>query len=101
RPRPRRSPPFPSTTLFRSAGTDALDVVLRAGVGAVQSTPLITRSGGFIGMFSTHYRSTRHFSERDLRLLDMLARQAADAIERQRSEEHTSELQSLTKLVCR
>ena len=64
------------------AGTDALDVVLKAGVRAVQSTPLITRSGRFIGMFSTHYRSTRAFSDRDLRLLDMLARQAADAIER-------------------
>jgi GAF domain-containing protein len=63
-------------------GTDALDVFVKAGVRAMQSTPLITRSGRFIGIFCTHYRSSRTFADRDFRLLDMLARQAADAIER-------------------
>ena len=69
------------------AGTPARDVRLAAGVRGVQSTPLISRSGTFLGMFSTHYRSSRRPADRDLALLDLLARQAADGIERIQIEE--------------
>ena len=69
------------------AGTPALDVLLAAGVRAFQSTPLMSRSGALIGMLSTHYRSPGRPEERDLRVLDLLARQAADAIERNGNEE--------------
>ena len=62
-------------------GTPALDVQLSAGVRAVQSTPLMSRSGKPLGMFSTHYRSPRRPDEGALRLLDLLARQAADIID--------------------
>ena len=62
----------------------ARDVLLKAGVRAFQTTPLISRTGEVVGMFSTHYRTTRHPEEADLRLLDLLARQAADLIERMR-----------------
>src|SRR5262249_11101873 len=68
-------------------GTPALDVVLAAGVQAVQSTPLVDRSGRLVGMLSTHYRASRRPADRDLRLLDVLARQAADSIERTQAEE--------------
>ncbi len=60
----------------------ALDIQLRANVRAVQSTPLIGRSGRPLGMFSTHYRTRHRPDDRSLRLLDLLARQAADIIER-------------------
>jgi two-component system CheB/CheR fusion protein len=69
------------------AGTAALDAMLAAGVRGVQSTPLVTRSGVLIGMLSTHYRTPRRPEDRDLRVLDLLARQAADAIERIQVEE--------------
>ncbi|HEY7519914.1 MAG TPA: ATP-binding protein [Methylomirabilota bacterium] len=69
------------------AGTPALDVMLAAKALAVQSTPLISRSGRLVGMFSTHYHTSRRPSDRELRLLDILARQAADAIERMQAEE--------------
>lgn len=69
------------------AGTRALEVERAAGIRSVQSTPIRSRNGQPIGMLSTHYRNPRPFSERDLRLLDLLARQAADLIERARSEE--------------
>ncbi|KAJ3053330.1 hypothetical protein HK102_011721, partial [Quaeritorhiza haematococci] len=36
-------------------GTPALDVLLGSGVRAVQSTPLVGRSGQLVGMLSTHY----------------------------------------------
>jgi PAS domain S-box-containing protein len=68
-------------------GTPALDVMLAADVRAVQSTPLISRSGRLLGMFSTHYRTPRRPGDRVLRMLDLLARQAADLIERTQAEE--------------
>jgi len=68
------------------AGTPALEVMLAAGARAVQSTPLVSRSGQKLGMFSTHYRSPRRPGDRELRMLDLLARQAADLIERKQAE---------------
>jgi PAS domain S-box-containing protein len=67
-------------------GTPALEIQLRAGVRAVQSTPLVSRSGTPLGMFSTHYKKPQRPNQRALRLLDLLARQAADIIERARME---------------
>jgi PAS domain S-box-containing protein len=67
-------------TLFRDA--PALDTLLAADVRAFQSTPLVSRAGRIVGMFSTHYRSPRQIEEADMRLLDLLARQVADLIER-------------------
>jgi len=79
------------------AGTTALDVMLEARARAVQSTPLISRTGRVLGMFSTYYREPHRPTERELRFLDVLARQAADYIERnqadealRKSEEHLS-----------
>ncbi|GFO62167.1 hypothetical protein GMPD_00860 [Geomonas paludis] len=69
------------------AGTDALEVQRRAGVRAVQSTPLLSRSGQLVGMFSTHYRSAFRPDEATLRRLDLLSRQTADMICRLRAEE--------------
>ena len=56
---------------------------LEAGMRCAQSTPLISRSGRPLGMFSTHWRKRRELSERELRFLDLLGRQAADLMERQ------------------
>ena len=68
--------------------TPALDVMIAAGARAVQSTPLVSRSGLVLGMFSTHYQhAPQQPSERALRLLDILARQAADLIEHKQGEE--------------
>ncbi|WP_437895333.1 chemotaxis protein CheB [Sorangium sp. So ce124] len=69
------------------AGTPALDVHRKAGVRAVQSTPLMSRAGEPLGMLSTHYRAPTRPSDRALRLLDLIARQAADILERARAEE--------------
>ena len=69
-------------------GTPALDVLLAAGIRRVQSTPLISRSGRTLGMLSTHYGQTSALpTQRALRLLDILARQAADWIENKQADE--------------
>ena len=63
-------------------GGDDLTVVLAAGIRAIQSTPLATRAGQLVGVLSTFYRAPGRPAGRDLRVLDLLARQAADWIER-------------------
>jgi PAS domain S-box-containing protein len=67
------------------AGTADLAVCRDLGIRSMQSTPLTSRGGGLIGMISTHWRKPHGPTERDLRLLDVLARQAADLIERSQS----------------
>jgi signal transduction histidine kinase len=53
----------------------------------VQSTPLLSRNGRVLGMISTHWSEPHQPSERDLGLLDILARLAADLLERRQSED--------------
>jgi len=69
-----------SDELFR--GTCAGDILLRAGVRAVQSTPLVGTSGQVYGMLSTHFRRPHRPNERALRYLDLLAIQAGHVLER-------------------
>jgi PAS domain S-box-containing protein len=69
------------------ADTPSCEAHLKAGVRSAQSTPLISRSGNLLGMISTHWRTPHEPAERDLRRLDVLARQAADIIERKHSED--------------
>jgi PAS domain S-box-containing protein len=61
--------------------------VAAAGFLAVQSTPLLSRTGDLLGVLSTHHARPRRPSESELRMLDLCARQAADVIERTRREE--------------
>ena len=68
------------------AGTPDLDEYRRSDIRAVQSTPLVSRSGQLVGMISTHWREPHHPTERALWLLDAVARQAADLIERDKAE---------------
>ncbi len=65
-------------------GTEGLRHYLLSGIASAQSTPLTTHDGRLIGMISTHWRQPHTPAERDLRLLDILARQAADFFERRR-----------------
>ena len=69
------------------AGTPDRDALLEAGVQAAQSTPLFARSGRLLGMISTHWRKPYIPSESDLQRFDILARLAADLIERKLNED--------------
>jgi PAS domain S-box-containing protein len=79
--------------IFRD--TPALDVQLRAGVRAVVSTPLLTRAGKAMGMFSTHYRTPHRPDERALHLLDLLAREAADVVERAQTRQELQDREAM------
>ncbi len=65
-----------------------------SGIRAVQSTPLISRNGSLLGMVSTLWREPHQPLERDLQLFDVLARQAADLIDRKKSVEKLKESES-------
>ena len=71
----------------------SMQMHVAAGYLSAQSTPLIGRSGRAIGMVSTHWRERHRPSDspkerlckRELRFLDLLARQAADLIEQRQT----------------
>jgi signal transduction histidine kinase len=67
-------------------------IALAAGFRAVQSTPLVNRGGEILGMISTHFKRPHRPSERVLRLTDLYARQAAEMIERKRTDDERAKL---------
>jgi PAS domain S-box-containing protein len=66
-------------------------IAASAGFRSVHSTPLFSRNGQPLGMISTHFRHPHRPLDRDLRLTDLYARQAAELIERNRAEEELRE----------
>ena len=56
-------------------GTEAARVMEQANARAVQSTPLISISGQFLGMMSTHFDHPHHPAPEELELVDRIAEQ--------------------------
>ncbi len=77
----------------------ALQLVLAAGVRAMVCTPLLAHTGKLVGVLSTHFPTKHQPSARDLRLLDLLARQAADFIERGQAEQALRQTQAQLQTV--
>ena len=76
------------------AGKPSLRTLSDAGVRAVQSVPLLSSTGKLLGVISTHFSEPHRPSEQELRLMDLLARQTADYLERKRVEEEREQLLS-------
>ncbi|RYD91746.1 MAG: histidine kinase, partial [Sphingomonadales bacterium] len=79
------------------AGTEDLEAFRRTGIRAAHTTPLLTREGELLGMISTHWSKPHQPTERDLRLMDILARQAADLLARTIHEEELREGERLLR----
>jgi PAS domain S-box-containing protein len=58
-----------------------------SGVVSMQTTPLLSRTGMHVGMLSTGWKEPHTPSARDLNVLDVVARQAADIIEQKQAQE--------------
>uniref|UniRef100_UPI0025F41537 sensor histidine kinase n=1 Tax=Chamaesiphon sp. GL140_3_metabinner_50 TaxID=2970812 RepID=UPI0025F41537 len=67
-------------------GTADLDYARLSGIRSVQSVPLISRNGRIVGTICTQWRTPHQPSARRLRLLDVLARQVADLLDRKLAE---------------
>ncbi len=86
-----------SRTIIEDVRTDPLfaphrQIALSAGFRAVQSTPLFSQGGEILGVISTHFRTPHRPSDRELRLTDLYARQAAEIIGRKQAEEERAKL---------
>jgi PAS domain S-box-containing protein len=73
---------MPDVQLCATALDGGRNVCFEAGIRACQTTPLIGRDGELLGLLSTYWKHRHEPDERALRNLDLLARQAADLIER-------------------
>jgi len=82
------------------AGTADLQAFRSTEIRSAQTTPLRSRSGALLGMISTHWSYPHQPSERDLRLLDILARQAADLLDRTLAEEALREREQALASTC-
>src|SRR5205823_14806881 len=96
-PRPPTSPLFPYTTLFRSRQPGLLEIGLIVRPGCEQYHPRI------VGAPQRQSRQrSAEFAEKAGQSLNLfLAERLRQDARGDRSEEHTSELQSLAYLVCR
>jgi PAS domain S-box-containing protein len=74
------------------AGKPSLSMMLQSDVRAVQAVPLLSSSGNLLGTISTHFSEPHRPSEQELRLMDLLARQTADYLERKQVEEEREQL---------
>jgi PAS domain S-box-containing protein len=72
--------------LHHLRGTVELEIVIEDGIRSIQSTPLIGRDGRLLGMLNNHYRVPGRPNDQKLRYIDLLARQAADLLERSHAE---------------
>jgi two-component sensor histidine kinase len=68
-------------------GQPSQKVLLDADVRAVISTPLTSSTGQLLGMVSTHFSKLHRPSEQQSYLMELLARQTADYLERKRAED--------------
>src|SRR5207249_11232946 len=95
---PPRSTLFPYTTLFRSSAlTELLHQIDRIRTEAIPESDLVAAKGFLVGSFPLTIETPRQIAQvvSTARLLGL----GPDYV--QRSEEHTSELQSRFDLVCR
>jgi len=71
-------------------GTAQKEIFLQTTIQAFQITPLFSRTGRLVGLISTYWNEPYKPSENELCLMDVLARQAADMLERKLDEEKIS-----------
>lgn len=69
------------------AGTQDLEVFVQAGIRAAQATPLISRTGVLLGMLSVQWRHPHEPTPAETCAFEVLARQAADLIDRKRADD--------------
>ena len=81
-------------------GTKELEAYLAEGVHSFQLTPLVSRTGKLLGILTTCFCTSRHTENRVLKLLNLLAIQTTDIIERaekERALQHSEEQRRLAQ----
>src|SRR2546426_1966038 len=102
--RPPRSTLFPYTTLFRSLPQRVLHRAEEVGRGGVPEGPppdVLAERGVEARGVGEDIVPQQVQARRGLGVVDLAEQRRVDAVGGERSEEHTSELQSPCNLVCR
>ncbi len=71
-------------------GTRAREVLLNAGVRAVQSTPLLNGAGRVIGTLCTHFSRPTYLGEPELSLINVLTQHAREYLQRRETKTRLS-----------
>ena len=74
-------------------------IAASAGYRAVQTTPLVSRSGELLGVVSTYFAEPYRPSDADLRMLDLYLVHATDALERIHAEETRKKNEQLYRAI--
>jgi PAS domain S-box-containing protein len=80
---------------------DFKELATEHGLRACWSTPIFSTGGRVLGTFAMYYREPRAPAERDLRLISMVTRTAAIAIERKQAEEALRDSEERYRLAMR
>jgi len=95
----RSKNPIVIEDLELDAAFEPYRAMIRGGrLRAVMSTPLVGREGTVLGMLSAYFRMPHRPADSDVHLLKLFVRQAADFIERFRSEEALRESEERLRL---
>jgi two-component system sensor histidine kinase/response regulator len=83
----RREPVFVSDIASDPLWVPYVDLALSHGLRACWSSPIFSSTGGVLGTFAMYYRQPRKPTPRDRRVVDIVTRTVAIAIERGRAED--------------
>ena len=82
-----RQPVFVSDVLSHPHFANFKDLIVRTGMRASWSSPIMSHDGGVLGTFGMFYREVREPGPAEIQLIDYASRIAGIAIERKRAEE--------------
>src|ERR1700704_2969029 len=82
-----RQPVFISDVRSHPHFANFRDLIVRAGLRAAWSSPILSHDGRVLGTFGMFYREVRHPGTDEIQLIDYASRIAGIAIERKRAEE--------------
>jgi PAS domain S-box-containing protein len=74
-----------------------LDIAASEGFRSLNFAPLVTFTGGHVGVMSTYFRQPRRSSELERRQIELYTMHAAEAVERKRSEDTQRKLASVVE----
>ncbi len=81
--------------------TGVLTIAVQRGAETplVRQTPLVGNNGAPLGFISTHFATHQRLTDRELRLMDLLARQTADYLERRGTEASLRHMQAQLRAI--
>ena len=97
----RREPVYVSDIASDPLWAAFAELALSHGLRACWSSPILSSTGAVLGTFGIYYRQPRHPTPRDRRVVDIVTRTVAIAIERSRAEQALRESEERFRTLAR